>query len=216
MESQAVQNSTNITGQVERGSLDATNWALGTSKYNTADNAGHAFYNNFYDSTQGAIDSIFNRLAAGTISKETAMEMMAQLSANTQQTLTDVTKECLDILRPYAQNHGQFDLHGVEEAMTYMVQNPDAIANMNQAMVDVTAMGDALSQVQLEHVEALQNVPSNVLECFMTFAAATALANGVTEGVKNSPYGNSVTEMVEEYTRESDAKAAEKQGGQSK
>ena len=216
MAAQNIQTTSTATGEIERGVLDSTGWGLGTSKYRAADNAGHAFYNNFYDSTQGSIDSIFNQLAAGTISKETAMEMMAQLSANTQQTLTNVTQECLDILRPYAQANPRFDLHGVEEAMTYMVQNPHAIADMNQAMVDVTAMGDALSQVQLQHVATLQSVPSNVLECFMAFAASSALANGVTEGVKNSPYGNSVTEMVDEYARESDAKAAEKQSGQSK
>ena len=203
MKAQNVQDTLTASNEIERATLDSTDWGLGTSAYRAADNAGHTFYNDLYDSTEGAINAITSRYAQGAITQSEAMEMMAELSANTQATLQNVTKECLDILQPYAATHPQFDLTGVESAMQYMVQNPTAIAEMNQAMVDAAAIGDTLSKMQLEHIAALQTMPSNVQSYFLTCASSAALAANVAntaQGARKHNYGNSVTDMVEEYS----------------
>ncbi len=218
MEAQNYQDTLNISNEIERGTLDTTNWGLGTRAYRAADDAGHTFYSDFYDSTQGAVDAITSQYAAGAITQAEAMELLAELSANTQATLGTVTQSCLDILRPYAASHPQFDLHGVEAAMNYMVQHPDAIVRMNQAMVDVTAMGDTLSAIQLQHVATLQTLPSNVQSYLLTFATTAGLAANVASSmngnVRKPVYGNSVTEMVDEYATEQ--REAANQNGNSK
>lgn len=203
MEAQNMQDVLNASNEVERATLDTTNWGLGTSAYRAADDAGHAFYNDLYSSTEGAINAITSKYAQGVITQSEAMDLMAELSANSQATLQSVTKECLEILKPYAATHPQFDLTGVQNAMEYMVQNPTAIAEMNQAMVDATAIGDTLSQMQLEHIGALQSIPSNVQNYFLTCASSAALAANVAnaaQGARKHKYGNNVTDMVNEYS----------------
>lgn len=203
MEAQGIQGTSTITGEVERGALDATDWALGTSRYRTADNAGHDFYNQVFDTTRAEVQNISQQYVSGTITDLEALEMMRDMANNTQQTLNTVSDQCLGIFEQYAQTHPQFDLSAVTEAVRYIQQHPDSITNMNNAMVDIQTAAEGLTFTQ---IQALQTVPNSVLVTLLGAASAAALASNINqkmeENVKSGRYGNAVTYMVEEYVED--------------
>ena len=200
MEAQGMQGTSTITGEVERGALDATDWALGTSRYRTADNSGHDFYNQVFDTTRAEVQNISQQYVSGTITDLEALEMMRDMANNTQQTLNNVSDQCLGIFEQYAQTHPQFDLSAVTEAVRYIQQHPDSITNMNNAMVDIQTAAEGLTFTQ---IQALQTVPNSVLVTLLGAASAAALASNINqkmeENVRTGKYGNSVTDMVNDY-----------------
>lgn len=213
MEAQGMQDTLAGANEIERAVLDKTNWGLGTKAYRTADNAGHAYYTSFYDGTKAAYENIAQQYAAGQINQAQAMQMMADLTTKTHQTFGNINDACLDILRPYAQTHPQFDLTGVQGAMEYLQANPDAFQAMNQAMVDVTNAGDVLASMQLEQLIPLTTLPSTIRTTIINGAATAALASNInnTMGAKKHTYGNEVTEMVEEYADEQAERRAQRE-----
>ena len=210
MEAQAVQGTSTVTGQVERGALDSTNWGLGTSAYRTADNAGHDFYNQLYSDTQIAISDVSSKYASGAITQTQALEMMRDIANGTQSTLSQVSSQCLQVFTDYAKTHPQFDLTAVTEAVTYITQHPDAIAQMNNAVVDISNMAGGLTFTQ---IQALQSLPSNMLTSLLSAASVAAIASNVTDtmtaNVRKGKYGNEITDMVAEYASEEERKKAE-------
>ena len=213
MEAQGMEDTLAGANEIERAVLDKTDWGLGTKAYRTADNAGHAYYTSFYDGTKAAYENIAQQYAAGQINQAQAMQMMADLTTKTHQTFGNINDACLDILRPYAQTHPQFDLTGVQGAMEYLQANPDAFQAMNQAMVDVTNAGDVLASMQLEQLIPLTTLPSTIRTTIINGAATAALASNInnTMGAKKHTYGNEVTEMVEEYAEEQAERRAERE-----
>ena len=203
MEAQGIQGTSTITGEVERGALDATGWGLGTSRYRTADNAGHDFYNQVFDSTKAEVQNISQQYMSGSITELEALSMMRDMANNTQATLTNVSEQCIGIFEQYAQTHPQFDLTAVTEAVRYIEQHPDAIANMNNAMVDIQTAAEGLTLTQ---IQALQTIPNSLLVTLLGTASAAALASNINQkmeaNVKAGKYGNSVTDMVSEYVDE--------------
>ena len=203
MEAQGMQGTATITGEVERGALDATGWGLGTSKYRTADNAGHDFYNQVFDSTKAEVQNISQQYMSGSITDLEALEMMRNMANNTQTTLTNVSEQCIGIFEQYAQTHPQFDLTAVTEAVRYIEQHPEAITNMNNAMVDIQTAAEGLTLTQ---IQALQTIPNSLLVTLLGTASAAALASNINQkmeaNVKAGKYGNSVTDMVSEYVAE--------------
>ena len=206
MQGQAIQNTSNVTGQVERGALDSTNWGLGTNAYRAADNAGHSFYNQFYGDTQSAINNVTQQYASGAISQTQALEMMRDIANGTQSTLGNVSQQCIQIFESYAKTHPQFDLTAVTEAVRYIAQNPQAVANMNNAVVDISSMANGLSFTQ---IQALQSLPSDMFVSLVGAASvaamATQISNTMSQNVRKGKYGNSVTAMVDEYADEQEA-----------
>ena len=206
MEAQGMQGTATITGEVERGALDATGWGLGTSKYRTADNAGHDFYNQVFDSTKAEVQNISQQYMSGSITDLEALEMMRDMANNTQTTLTNVSEQCIGIFEQYAQTHPQFDLTAVTEAVRYIEQHPEAITNMNNAMVDIQTAAEGLTLTQ---IQALQTVPNSLLVTLLGTASAAALASNINQkmeaNVKAGKYGNSVTDMVSDYVAEQTA-----------
>lgn len=200
MEAQGIQGTSTVSGEIERGALDATDWALGTSRYRTADNAGHDFYNQVFDTTRSEVQNISQQYVSGTITDLEALEMMRDMANNTQQTLNTVSDQCLGIFEQYAQTHPQFDLSAVTEAVRYIQQHPDSITNMNNAMVDIQTAAEGLTFTQ---IQALQTVPNSVLVTLLGAASAAALASNINqkmeENVRTGKYGNSVTDMVDDY-----------------
>ena len=79
---------------------------------------------------------------------------MAAIASDSHATLVDVSRECLSILRNYASTHPQFDLTAIEESMKFLVDHPDAVVNMNNAMSDVINLGDALKGLTFEQYQA--------------------------------------------------------------
>lgn len=201
MQSQGMSDTLAGANEIERAVLDKTGWSLGTSAYRTADNAGHTYYTDFYTSAKASYENIAQQYASGSINQAQAMELIADLTTKTHETFGQINEACLEILKPYAQNHPQFDLSGVQGAMEYLQQNPEAISAMNQAMVDVTNAGDVLASLQLKQLTPLTTLPSTLRTTIINAAATAALATNISNGMsaKKHEYGNEVTEMVEEY-----------------
>ena len=204
MKAQSQQDVVTVSDELERAALDKAGWgSVGTSGYKAIDQPNHEFYNDFYDQTQQAISDVAAKYGSGAITQKEAMEMLSDIATETHSTLNTINSECLNILRDYASTHQHIDLNGVQEAMTYMSSHPDAIPDMYQAMVDVTNMGDTLSGMTAEHVAALQSLPSDLQSTIIGAASAGALAYRVSSemdtNVKKGKYGNSVTDMVDEY-----------------
>lgn len=212
MEAQGMQDTLTTSDVIERAALDQNDWNIWSRAYRTADDTGHAFYNNFYDTTRNAYDNIANQYASGAITAEQAMEQMATLTSQTNQAFGQISDTCLGILKQYRPTHPQFDLDGVEAAMEYIQQNPDAITAMNQAMVDVTKAGDVLSSMQLEQLIPLTTVPDPVLTTIINGASTAALANNINNSMaaKKHTYGNDVTAMVDEYVEQQAAPQEER------
>lgn len=213
MKAQSQQDVLNATNEIERGVLDKTDWGLGTSQYRSFDNQGHEFFNEFYNNTESSLQNIGSQYATGQITQQQAMEMVNQVCQTTQGTLNTVTTECLKIAQDYAQTHPQFDLTAVTEAMNYITQHPNAITDMNQAMVDVTNIGEQLTGLTVEHVQAIQSLPSDLQTTLLGAATAGALAYKVSTTMngneKRGKYGNEVTNMVSDYVNQQSASVEE-------
>ena len=202
MKAQAQQDSANIANAQERASLDSTNWGFG-SQYRATDDVHHAFFNQNYDNVTSQINDITSRYGQGNITEAQALQELAQVANSSQTTLSQVASDCLNALRPYAASHPQFDLHAVEESFNYMVANPDAIVNMNNAAIDVTNLAEGLKGLSAEHVSALSSLPSDMLTTFMAAASSAALAYNVSKSMdankRKGRYGNQVTDMMNDY-----------------
>ena len=218
MQAQGMEDTLAAANEIERAVLDKTNWGLGTSAYRTADNAGHAYYTSFFDGTKQAYEDIAQQYASGAINQAQAMQMMADLGTKTHQTFSAINTECLNILKPYAASHPQFDLTGVQGAMEYLQANPSAVQAMNQAMVDVTNAGDVLASMQLQQLIPLTTLPDSIRTVIINGAATAALASNINNsmGARKHTYGNSVTDMVDEYEESRTASTEAKGNASSK
>ena len=204
MQAQAEANIVNHTNTMERQTLDQTSWQVGSSSYRAADDAAHEAYNSMADSVQSRISDVANQYSSGIISKEATLDMLKDISNETQQNLVDLYASYLPTLKEYASSHPQFDLHGVEEAMGFVTSHPGAIAKMNEGMVESVQIGENLQALSAEHIEAINSLPSDLrTTLFADGAAAVALAYTVARDMdKNAAsgkYGNEVTNMVSEY-----------------
>ena len=198
MKAQAEQDILSNANVRERAHLDLTNWQFNDA-YHAADAAGHAAYNQFYIDVNNKINAVTFDYASGVITQAEALERIAAISNSAQATLRDVVDSSLQILRPYAQSHPQFDLTAVEQSMNYIVNNPNAIADMNQAMVDVTAIGD-----QLQNLSSLGTLPSDMTTTLVCAASAALLGHNILRKMEKSPrkkgeYGNDITDMMDDY-----------------
>ncbi len=205
MRAQANQDVLTNSGTIERATLDANGWALGTDAYHAADKAGHAFTNNFYNSVQDRFASVSQAYTTKAIDEAGALQELIKISNDSHATLVNVTDKCLEILRPYAQNNPQFDLAAAQDAMQYIVDHPDAIANMNQAMADVQNVGEQLLNISQTNIETISNLPGNLGTTIASAASACALASRVSSTMnttRKARYGNAVTDMVDEYSEQ--------------
>ncbi len=204
MKAQAEGNIINHTNTMERQTLDQSSWEVGSSSYRAADDAVHEAYNSMADSVQSKINDIASQYSSGITSREATLDMLKDVANDTQQNLVDLYESYLPTLREYASSHPQFDLHGVEEAMGFVSSHPGAIAKMNDGMVESVQIGENLSALSAEHIEAINSLPSDLrTTLFVDGAAAVALAYNVSKDMnqkeKSGKYGNSVTDMVSEY-----------------
>ena len=204
MEAQAHQDVLNSANAVERSALDYHNWSFGDA-YRATDNANHEFYNAFHENVTNQLTDITTKYGTGSITQAQALQQMADVVNGSQSTLVQVANECMSILKPYADTHPQFDLTAVQESMDFIIAHPDAIATMNQGMVDVTNLAGGLAGLSAEHATALAGLPSDMVSTLVCAASAAALATRVATtavnkyGKKDRRYGNEVTDMMEEY-----------------
>ncbi len=204
MQAQAESNIVNHINTMERQTLDQASWQVGSSDYRAADDAAHEVYNSMADSVQSRINDVASQYSSGIVSKEATLDMLKDISNETQQNLADLYASYLPTLKEYAASHPQFDLHGVEEAMGFVTSHPGAIAKMNEGMVESVQIGENLQALSAEHIEAINSLPSDLrTTLFADGAAAVALAYNVSRNMdkneKSGKYGNEVTDMVSEY-----------------
>ena len=204
MKAQSEGNLVNHANTMERQTLDQTSWQIGTRAYRAADDAAHGIYNNISDEVQESIADIAGQYQSGIISQETALDMLKEVANGSHQNLVELYSSYLPRLQEYAAGHPQFDLHCVTEAMDVVIQNPEAIAKMNEGMIESVQIGNDLMQLSAEQITALNSLPSDIkTTLFANGAAAVALAYNVskemTKKANAGKYGNKVTDMVSEY-----------------
>lgn len=203
MKAQSHQDVLTSANSIERAELDMHNWSFGDA-YRVADKQGHEFFNGFHHDVSSQINDITARYGAGDLTESGVLQELANVANNAQGTLTNVSKECLDILNDYAKNHPRFDLTGIKESLDYVVAHPDAIVNMNNAMSDVTNLAGGLEGLAANHMTVLERLPSDMASTLVCAASASALALRVSKTMnkkhrKATSYGNEVTDMMEDY-----------------
>lgn len=208
IQAQNYQDSLNISNMLERKSLDQSSdvyggWSVGTNAYKEFRTNAQSTYNNFYQNMKQNITDIGNQYNASQITDTDALVRLNDLTKSSQETLASVVNESMPYLTKYAENHSQFDLVGVKEAMDYISANPYAITNMNKAVIDITDLGEELSNLSLEQVTAINSLPTSVRSTIVSAASAAALAlnvsNTMNNNAKKNRYGNDVTAMVYDY-----------------
>lgn len=203
MNAQAHQDVLNSANAIERAELDMHNWSF-SDAYRAADNQGHEFFNGFHQNVSSQINDVTARYGAGELTQAGALQEFANVANNAQNTLNNVSKECLNILNGYAKNHPHFDLSGIKESLDYVTNHPDAIVNMNNSMVDVTNLASGLNGLAANHMTVLESLPSDMASTLVCAASASALALRVSKAMnkkyaKKNGYGNEITEMMEDY-----------------
>lgn len=193
----------------ERQSLDENGWVISSDSYHQADALSHAATGKLYNSVEKQIKSITNQYTSGGITQVEAMEAISKLSKQTQASFKNVIDSYLPSLESYASTHPQFDLDGALGSLQYIQQHPDAIINMNQAMIDTTNMGESLIGLTAAQVRALDSLPSDMRTTLFGAATAGALAYKVAtatqNGRRNRKYGDEITRMVEEAVQNDEA-----------
>lgn len=218
-EAQAQQDVVNFGNTGERMSLDSSaieaggDWGhgLGTSFYRNADDAQHAMTESIYNETQTRISDIGSRYATGELDQLAALQEVGKVAADSQQTLTSLVEQYRPVLEQYASTHPQFELGAMQSGLEFISQNPTAIIDMNQAMVDTVQMGQSLTGLTVEEVQALQNLPSDLQTTLIGAATAAGLAFKTASTMdqryaKRTGYGNDLTDMVEDFVAEQEEK----------
>lgn len=210
LKAQNYQNSLNTSNVLERSALDQSSevyggWSVGTNAYQNARNAAQNTYTDMYNATKGSIEDIATKYASGSLTQADTIKQLLTVSNTTQNNLVNVVKDALPHLQAYARDHSQFDLAGVEETMNYIVANPNAVIDMNNAMADVSTIGKELSNINIAQVTAYSSIPSNIRSTLFTAASSAALAANVASKMKNptrqtlDEYDNPVTLMMQNY-----------------
>lgn len=215
-EYQAKSDSINTLNIGERAASDQSvnagyGWSSGPV-YVDADNIAHATAKQMYDSAQAQIQDVAGKYAQGILSQAEVTQSLADIAKQANHTLTETVQNALPHFQTYMQNHPQFDLAEVGEAMNYLVQNPEAISKMYQGMTDVTNMGESLTGLTMSQVEALQSLPSDMQTTLLGAASTAALAYNTARTASNASkkdYGNEITDMVNEYITTKEAVAEE-------
>jgi len=209
MEAQANSDAINTLNVGERGASNESvnagyGWSSG-SIYGEADKIAHETAKQAYQTSQQQIQDIAAKYSQGLLSEGEVTQAFADMATQTHQTLDSVVESTLPHFQKYMETHPQFELAEVGKAMDYLVQNPNAIPQMYQGMVDVTNMGESLSGLTIEQVEALQSLPSDLQTTLLGAVSSAALAYNCAKSTsKNRSSAKSeqeaqIIDMVSEY-----------------
>lgn len=208
MKAQSHQDVLNSANAIERAELDMSDWKF-TDFYHAADKQGHEFFNGFHQRVSEKISDITEKYGVDKITQTEALQELANVANDAQATLKNVSSECLTILNDYAKSHPQFDLTAMKESLDYIVDHPDEISNMNNAMVDVTNLAGGLQGAAASHLTALEYLPSDMASTIVCAAGAAALALNVSNTMnkkymQKKGYENEITEMMNDYLETND------------
>ena len=221
MEAQANSDAINTLNVGERGASNESvnagyGWSSG-SIYGEADKIAHETAKQAYQTSQQQIQDIAAKYSQGLLSEGDVTQAFADMATQTHQTLDSVVESTLPHFQKYMETHPQFELSEVGKAMDYLVQNPNAIPQMYQGMVDVTNMGESLSGLTIEQVEALQSLPSDMQTTLLGAVSSAALAYNCAKSTsKNRSSAKSeqeaqIIDMVSEYQASQQEQAAERE-----
>ena len=207
MKAENYQDSLNISNVLERKALDQSSevhggWSVGTKSYYDARSIAQGSYVDFYNNTKNAIADVTTKYSTGQLNGQQAIEALGEISKNSQTTLRTVVNDAIPHLNNYARDHSQFDLAGIQDAMNYIVANPDAITNMNRAMIETTELGEELAKMSIEKVNLINELPNNITAPLFGAATAASLAMNVANtagATKKGVYGNKITNLVDQY-----------------
>ena len=221
MEAQANSDAINTLNVGERGASNESvnagyGWSSG-SIYGEADKIAHETAKQAYQTSQQQIQDIAAKYSQGLLSEGDVTQAFADMATQTHQTLDSVVESTLPHFQKYMETHPQFELSEVGKAMDYLVQNPNAIPQMYQGMVDVTNMGEDLAGLTIEQVEALQSLPSDMQTTLLGAVSSAALAYNCAKSTsKNRSSAKSeqeaqIIDMVSEYQASQQEQAAERE-----
>ena len=216
LEGMTAQTNQDVLNYGDVGTIEALNysssiyggWSVGTDAYHDFREAVQTDFNSFYESTKSAITDITHQLESNQITNAEALNMLSEVSKNSQTSLASICSDSLPYLIKYANNHSQFDLTGVREAMNYIVNHPLAITDMNRSMIEITDLGDSLANLSIEQVSLLKQLPVNFRNAFFGAATATALAMYTSDkmhsNTQNGKYGNKVVQSLSKFLNKQD------------
>ena len=223
MEAQANSDAINTLNTGERHAYDEEAVVNGTghggygSIYREIDEKAHRTAQEMYNNYQQQIQETAAKYSQGLISEGEVTQAFADMATQSHQTLNGIVQEALPYFQKYMETHPQFELSEVGKAMDYLVQNPNAIPQMYQGMVDVTNMGESLSGLTIEQVEALQSLPSDMQTTLLGAVSSAALAYNCAKSTsKNRSSAKSeqeaqIIDMVSEYQASQQEQAAERE-----
>ena len=205
MQAQAHQDVLNIANTQERIDLDMTNWKF-DHIYHIHDAASHKSWNALNSTFANQIQTITNRLANKTINQTQALTEYTKVANNAQKSLNQVVNQGIAECQKYAAANPQHDLSGVIDSMRYIQQNPNAIIDMNNAIVSNMGQAAQLTNIQAATVTNIAALPSDMWFTLVAAASTVAFANRVANAAKSQNYhrgyGNEITAMMEEYYNE--------------
>ncbi len=203
MQSNAQGDALGTAGLGERYSLDSSNWHLSSDAYRDLDSHFHAYGAENYANISSQINDITNRCGQGAITNAQALEELAAISTSAHSTFIDMANQYKEVLANYAASHPQFDLSVYQGSIDALVNNSDAIANMNQAMVDTANLGSGLVDITLQEIEPLTAMPG-LYSSLVTAASCAILSACISKGARKRKQeiaeGNSeIDQMLDDY-----------------
>ena len=184
----------------ERYSLDGSNWHLGSDTYRSLDSHFHQISSDNFANVSSQLNDVVSKYGQGTITNAQALQEISKISASSNNAFMDLVTQSKEVLSNYAANHPQFDLSAVQGSIDYLVNHTDAIANMNQSMVDVTNLGGGLADVTLQQIEPLTAMPG-LYSSLIAAASSAALASGVSKSMRKKDrekYAEELSQMIME------------------
>ena len=184
----------------ERYSLDGSNWHLGSDTYRSLDSHFHQISSDNFANVSSQLNDVVSKYGQGTITNAQALQEIAKISSSSNNAFMNLVTQSKEVLSNYAANHPQFDLSAVQGSIDYLVNHTDAIANMNQSMVDVTNLGGGLADVTLQQLEPLTAMPG-LYSSLIAAASSAALASGVSKSMRKKDrekYAEELSQMIME------------------
>ena len=184
----------------ERYSLDGSNWHLGSDTYRSLDSHFHQISSDNFANVSSQLNDVVSKYGQGTITNAQALQEFAKISSSSNNAFMNLVTQSKEVLSNYTASHPQFDLSAVQGSIDYLVNHTDAIANMNQSMVDVTNLGGGLADVTLQQLEPLTAMPG-LYSSLIAAASSAALASGVSKSMRKKDrekYAEELSQMIME------------------
>ena len=184
----------------ERYSLDGSNWHLGSDTYRSLDSHFHQISSDNFANVSSQLNDVVSKYGLGTITNAQALQEIAKISSSSNNAFMNLVTQSKEVLSNYTASHPQFDLSAVQGSIDYLVNHTDAIANMNQSMVDVTNLGGGLADVTLQQLEPLTAMPG-LYSSLIAAASSAALASGVSKSMRKKDrekYAEELSQMIME------------------